>query len=370
MASVLLAGGGSAGHVNPMLATALELRERGHRVAALGTAEGLEADLVPRAGVEMHVVPRVPMPRRPSADLFRLPGRLRAAVRAAEDAIDATGAQAVVGFGGFVSTPGYLAARRRKIPIIIHEANARPGLANKLGARWATHVGTTLPDTPIRGGVLTGMPLMPHVRELADALSDPLVAGDVRAAAREALGWPADAPVLVVTGGSQGAASLNAATAAAAATLTDHGVHVWHITGRGKSEEAERAKGDLSAAHRDMYRVDEYSHDMATVYSAAGAVVCRAGAGMVAEVTAMRLPAMYVPLPHGNGEQALNAVPAVEAGAATMIDDAKLSPVVLELGAERMLLGGPDADDMKEAAAEFAMIDGAARVADLVEEAL
>ncbi|WP_236683684.1 UDP-N-acetylglucosamine--N-acetylmuramyl-(pentapeptide) pyrophosphoryl-undecaprenol N-acetylglucosamine transferase [Demequina flava] len=370
MASILLAGGGTAGHVNPMLATAHELRDRGHDVAALGTSEGLEADLVPRAGIEMHVVPRVPMPRRPSGDLFKLPGRLRAAVRAAEDAIDATGASAVVGFGGFVSTPGYLAARRRKLPIIVHEANARPGLANKLGARWAARVAITLPDTPLKGGVVTGMPLLPPVRELAETLADARVAADVRGAAREALGWAADAPVLVVTGGSQGAASLNAATAAAAATLTDHGVHVWHITGRGKSVEAERAKGDLSAAKRDMYRVEEYCHDMATVYSAAGAVVCRAGAGMVAEVTAMRLPAMYVPLPHGNGEQALNAIPAVEAGAATMVEDAKLSPVVLELGAERMLLEGTDGQQMIQAAADFGIADGAARVADLVEETL
>lgn len=370
MASILLAGGGSAGHVNPMLATGLELRERGHRIAAVGTEEGLEADLVPRAGVEMHVVPRVPMPRRPSGDLVRLPGNLNAAVKAARAAIDQVGADAVVGFGGFVSTPAYLAAKKAGIPIVVHEANARPGLANKVGARWAARVGATLPGTPLKGAQVTGMPLLPHVRELAESLGDDRVASALRAAAREELGWPADAPVLVVTGGSQGAASLNAATAAAAATLVDHGVYVWHITGRGKSAEADRAKGDLAADKRDMYRVDEYCHDMSAVYSAAGAVVCRAGAGMVAEVTAMRLPAMYVPLPHGNGEQALNAVPAVEAGAGSMVDDAKLSPVVLELGAERMLLEGKDGQQMREAAAAFGIVDGAARVADLVEETL
>ena len=105
----------------------------------LGTADGLEARLVPEHGLPLALVPRVPLPRRPTPDWFRLPGRLRAAVRAAGDAIDEAGAQVVVGFGGYVSTPAYLAARRRGMPVVMHEQNARPGLANRLGARWATH---------------------------------------------------------------------------------------------------------------------------------------------------------------------------------------------------------------------------------------
>ncbi|WP_236683341.1 UDP-N-acetylglucosamine--N-acetylmuramyl-(pentapeptide) pyrophosphoryl-undecaprenol N-acetylglucosamine transferase [Demequina sediminicola] len=373
MSSVLLAGGGSAGHVNPMLATAHELRRRGHDVAALGTTEGLEADLVPRAGIEMHVVPRVPMPRRPSGDLLRLPKNLKSAVAAARIAIDDTGAQAVVGFGGFVSTPAYLAARKAGIPIVIHEANARPGLANKLGVRWAARVGATLPGTPLKGAVVTGMPLMPPVQALAEQLAAVNQAPTVRAQARDALGWPADAPVLVVTGGSQGAASLNAATVGAVDDLTAAGVYVWHITGKGKSEVPEAAKATLPPERAAMYRVDEYCHDMAEVYSAATAIVCRSGAGTVAEVTAMQLPAVFVPFPHGNGEQALNAVPAVDAGAGEIVTDADLTPAVLVARAQALVLG-TDAESegarMRRAAAEFATVDGAARVADLVEEVL
>lgn len=367
---ILLAGGGTAGHVNPLLSTAAELSERGHRVAALGTAEGLETDLVPRAGVELFTVPKVPMPRRPSGDLLRLPGRLRAAIRAAGDAIDAIDAKAVVGFGGYVSTPAYLAARRRRLPVIVHEGNAKPGLANRLGARWAAAVAATFPGTPLKRAVVTGLPLRAELRDLALALTDAGARGEIQALARMSLGWSADAPVLVVTGGSLGAASLNAATAQAAARLVAHGLHIIHLTGRGKSDEALRARGDLSVAHREMYRVEEYAHDMSTVLSAAGAVVARAGAGMVCELSALGIPALYVPLPHGNGEQGLNALPAVEAGAATLIQDADLTPAAIEMAAERMLLDREAPARMRSAAARIGIADGAARLADLIEEQL
>ena len=369
MASFLVAGGGTAGHVNPMLATALELRERGHEVAALGTAVGLEADLVPRAGLTLHEVPKVPLPRRPSADLLRLPKNWAAAVGAATRAIEATKADAVIGFGGYVSTPAYRAARKAGIPIIVHEANAKPGLANRLGARWTEHVAITAPGTPLPHATVTGMPLLPPVRDLARSLADPATAQDLRSKARAALGWGADATVLVVTGGSLGAASLNAATVGAIGDLVTAGIHVWHLTGRGKADDASAARDALPDDVRERYRVDEYSHDMAQVFAAATAVVCRSGAGAVAEATAMRLPTLYVPLPHGNGEQALNARPAVEAGAATLVADAELSPERLLEEATRILEPGT-ARVMREAAADFGITDGAERLATMAEAAL
>ncbi|WP_249043266.1 UDP-N-acetylglucosamine--N-acetylmuramyl-(pentapeptide) pyrophosphoryl-undecaprenol N-acetylglucosamine transferase, partial [Georgenia thermotolerans] len=169
---VLLAGGGTAGHVNPLLATAAALAARpgGAQVTALGTAAGLEHTLVPAAGYPLRIVPRVPLPRRPSLDLLRLPTNLAAAVRAAGEAIDATGAQVVVGFGGYVATPAYLAARRRGVPVVVHEQNARPGLANRLGARWAAAVALTFPSTPLRAArgrtEVTGLPLRAPVAAL------------------------------------------------------------------------------------------------------------------------------------------------------------------------------------------------------------
>jgi undecaprenyldiphospho-muramoylpentapeptide beta-N-acetylglucosaminyltransferase len=367
--SFLLAGGGTAGHVNPLLATAAVLAARGHQVAALGTAEGLEQDLVPRAGLQLHIVPRVPMPRSITVEWFRLPGKLKAAVDAAARAIEATHADAVVGFGGFVSTPAYFAARRLGVPIVVHEGNVRPGIANRIGARLTRHVATTYPETPLKGATLTGLPVRAEIADMAAVLADDGSRKEAQEFARISLGFPADAPVLLVTGGSQGAASLNAATVESIERLAGHGVYVHHVTGRGKAAEAEAAKGGLSANLREHYRIDEYVHDMATAYAAAGAVMCRSGVGTVWEVTALGIPALYVPLPHGNGEQALNAGPVVEAGAATMIRDADLNAASMEQAVERMLLHKSTAVAMSQAARRVGVPDGADRLADVVEGA-
>lgn len=370
MAEILLAGGGTAGHVNPLLATAAHLRMRGHSVAALGTSEGLEADLVPRAGLRLLTIPRVPLPRRPSGDVIRVPGNLRRAIAAAERAIEETNAQAVVGFGGYVSAPAYMAAKRKRIPWVVHEANARPGLANRFGARGAARVAVTFPGTPLPGAELTGLPLRPEIRQLADVLASPETAERARAEARVRLGWPADATTLLVTGGSLGAASLNAATVGAVSALVGHGIHVLHLTGKGKSVEAERARGDLAARDRDMYVVQEYAHDMASAFAAADAVVCRAGAATVSEISALGIPAVYVPLPHGNGEQALNARPAVAAGAAVLVNDADLTPAALEQQAERLVLDPAARTIALAAAAGIGIRDGAERLVALIEGAV
>ena len=166
--SVVLAGGGTAGHVSPLLSLADCLRRRDPDVVVrvLGTAQGLESRLVPERGYQLVLVPKVPLPRRPGADLLRLPGRLRAAVAAAGRAIDEASADVVVGFGGYVSTPAYLAARRRRIPVVVHEQNARPGIANRLGARLAAQVGVTFPGTPLPHATVTGMPLRREIATL------------------------------------------------------------------------------------------------------------------------------------------------------------------------------------------------------------
>jgi len=367
VARILLAGGGTAGHANPLLATAEELLLRGHDVAALGTAEGIEAELVARAGIDFYVVPRVPLPRRPSVDLLKLPTRLNSAVRAGKRAIDAIDADVVVGFGGYVSTPAYLAARRRHVPVVVHEGNASPGIANRLGARWAAAVAVTFAETPLTGAVLTGLPMRVAIMSLAERLADPATRSDLQTRARASWGWESDVPTLLVTGGSTGAASLNAATAGAVERMVQHGIHVLHLTGRGKSDGAERARGNLAARYRDMYVIREYVHDMETAFAAADAVVCRAGAGMVCEVSALGLPAVYVPLPHGNGEQALNAREAVAAGAAVLVHDTELNPTSLELAAESLVLDRKAHDSARAAAATVGIVDGAARLADIVE---
>src|SRR5690606_3957883 len=364
-----LAGGGTAGHVNPLLAVADEVRRRepGARVLALGTTTGLEADLVPARGYELRPIPRVPLPRRPSTDLLRLPGKLASAVRAAEDAIDEIGAQAVIGFGGYVATPAYLAARRKDLPIVIHEQNARPGLANRLGARWAARVGLTFPGTPLRGGVLTGLPLRQAIAGLVQQREAD--AAGVRARAAAELGLDPALPTLVVTRSWSDALSPHRALSGAAGQILATGAQVLHLTGRGKREEVHQT---LAAAGvgPERYQVREYLGQMELAYAVADLVVCRSGAGSVAEHAALGVPAVYVPLPIGNGEQRLNAQPLVEAGGGPLVDDAELTPDWVARPGPARLTDRERLAVMAKAARSTGTTDGAARVVDLVEEAV
>nr|WP_233153490.1 undecaprenyldiphospho-muramoylpentapeptide beta-N-acetylglucosaminyltransferase [Kineosporia sp. R_H_3] len=355
--SVLLAGGGTAGHVAPLLALAecLLRRDPDTRVTALGTAEGLEARLVPEAGLPLAVVPRVPFPRRPGPDLGRLPGRLRAAVAAARAAIVDSGADVVVGFGGYVSTPAYLAARRLGVPIVVHEANSRPGLANRLGARLTPYVATTFPGTPLRGATVMGMPLRRRITTLDRAA--------LRAQGTAHFGLVPGRPTLFVTGGSLGAQRLNTTFGAASADLRSAGVQVVHLSGRGKTVDVAQIVGG------GAYVVAEYLDRMDLAYAVADLVVCRAGASTVSEVTAIGLPAAYVPLPIGNGEQRLNAQPVADAGGGLVVDDAACTPEWVRSTLLPLLLDPRRLDDMGRAAAAFGIRDGDERLADLVETA-
>src|SRR5579872_749968 len=164
---VLIAGGGSAGHISPALATADALRRLapGTEITCLGTERGLETRLIPLHGYPLELIPAVPLPRKPTPRLLGVPGRLAGAISAAAAVIDKTGAQVLVGFGGYVATPAYLAARRRKIPIVVHEQNPKPGLANRIGSRFTTHVYAGYPDSGLRNATYIGIPIR---REIAD----------------------------------------------------------------------------------------------------------------------------------------------------------------------------------------------------------
>jgi UDP-N-acetylmuramate--alanine ligase len=368
--AVLLAGGGTAGHVNPLLAVAEELRARDPelRLAVLGTTEGLESRLVPERGFDLHVVPKVPLPRRPTPDWFKLPRMLRQAVDAAGATIDEIGATVVVGFGGYVSTPAYLAARSRGIPVVVHEQNARAGLANRLGARQAHTVAVTFPGTRLPRAQVTGLPLRPEIARLLDERATDAAATRRRAAAE--LGFDPARVTLLVTGGSLGAQSLNRAIAAQARAVLATGAEVLHLTGTGKAEEVRAAVRGVAGAER--YHVREYLAEMEQALAVADVVLCRSGAGTVSELAALGIPAVYVPLPVGNGEQRLNAQPVVAEGGGLLVADEELTGDWI--AAHLLPLLGPDAAEdrraMGEAAARVGVPDAAARVADLVEDAL
>jgi UDP-N-acetylglucosamine--N-acetylmuramyl-(pentapeptide) pyrophosphoryl-undecaprenol N-acetylglucosamine transferase len=311
---VLMAGGGTAGHTSPLLATADALRrlEPDVEVTALGTPRGLEVRVVPEAGYPLELVPPVPLPRSLSADLFRVPGRLRAAVKAALEVVDRIGPDVVVGFGGYVSVPAYVAARRRRLPIVVHEGNALAGIANKVGARMTSYVATSFPVTEIRHGHYLGLP----IRRMISTLDRPAR----RAEGRAAFGLVPDLPTVLVTGGSQGARRLNDAVSSARRAFADAGVQVLHVAGPQGQVSVESGAGD------PPYVVVPFVDRMDLAYAAADLVVCRAGANTVTEVSAVGLPAVFVPLPIGNGEQALNARSVVDAGGGLLVDDAALTP--------------------------------------------
>lgn len=200
---VVLAGGGTAGHIEPALALADALRRQDPTVGitALGTERGLETRLVPERGYELALIPAVPLPRKPTPELITVPGRLRGTIKAAEQVLERTRADAVVGFGGYVALPGYLAAKRLGVPIVVHEANARPGLANKIGSRYAHGVAVSTPDSKLRDARYIGIPLRRAIATLDRAR--------VRPEARAAFGLDPNLPTLLVSGGSQGARRLN-----------------------------------------------------------------------------------------------------------------------------------------------------------------
>jgi UDP-N-acetylglucosamine--N-acetylmuramyl-(pentapeptide) pyrophosphoryl-undecaprenol N-acetylglucosamine transferase len=309
--NVLLAGGGSAGHVSPLLALAdrLVADDPATQVLALGTSTGIEARLVPARGYRLQPIPRVPLPRRPSRQALRLPLDLRAAVQAARAAIDSIEADVVVGFGGYVSAPAYLAARRAGVPIVVHEQNSRPGFANRLGARLTRWVAVSFPDTPLRHAVRTGLPLRSEITGLDRAF--------LRPSARAWFGLDPDRTTLLVFGGSLGAQRLNDVVPLVANELADRGIQVLHICGTGKLFEVDHDPGE-----HPLYVVQEYVDRMELAYAAADVVVGRAGANTVSEITALGLPAVFVPLPIGNGEQRLNAAPVAAAGGGLLVDDA------------------------------------------------
>lgn len=342
---IVLAGGGTAGHVNPLLAVADAIRsiEPDAEITVIGTEAGLEHDLVPQAGYPLETIEKVPFPRRPNAYMLKFPAKWAKATRTVRGILGRSKAQVVVGFGGYASAPVYAAAHRMGVPIVIHEQNARAGMANKLGARWAGMVGTAFDGTGLNvreGAKLerVGLPLRPAISQLCQSMESNRV--QVRIKAAERLGIDPNRPTVVVTGGSLGALSLNRAVAANAKELVEH-AQIIHLTGKGKGDEVratvvsiagENALGDLDlsrtnapAASGGDYHVAEYLERIDLAFACADLVVCRAGAGTVCELSALGLPAVYVPLPIGNGEQRFNAQPVVDAQGGLMVPDAQFT---------------------------------------------
>ncbi|TCU85947.1 UDP-N-acetylglucosamine-N-acetylmuramylpentapeptide N-acetylglucosamine transferase [Curtobacterium sp. PhB191] len=354
MSKYLFAGGGTAGHVNPLLAVADRLTERepDAEVLVLGTAEGLESRLVPMRGYELLTIPRLPFPRKLNGAALRFPQRFAAAVKRTEQIIREREVEVVLGVGGYAAAPAYIAARRTGTPIVVHEQNAKPGLANRLAAFLTEHVGLTFSNTRLRHGRVVGMPLRREIESL-----------DRRASRAEALaefGLDPTRPVLLVTGGSSGARSINRTINKSAATIVGAGWQVLHVVG---------AASDIGPSDLDSYHVLAYCDRMDLAYAASDFVVSRSGAGMVCELTAVGLPSVLVPYPVGNGEQRHNAKDVVDAGGAVLVADGEFDPDWVTFQLLTILQDRARIADMTVRAGSVGHRDGADRMTDLVLDA-
>ena len=355
MTSYLLAGGGTAGHVNPLLAVAdgLVARDADATVLVLGTAEGLEARLVPERGYELLVVDKVPFPRRPNRQALGFPQRFRRAIAQVRQHIRTHAVDVVVGFGGYASAPAYVAARREGIPFVVHEANAKPGLANVLGARGAAAVGVAFTGTPLRRSEVVGMPLRREIIELDRAAT--------RAEAARHFALDSDAPVLLVFGGSLGAQRLNEAFADSWGDVLAAGWQLLHVTGE---------RSDLADPGVPGYAMRRYVDRMDLAFALADLIVSRSGAATVSEISALGIPALYVPYSVGNGEQRLNAASAVAAGAARLLDDGTFDGDAVRREVVPLLTDRARLAQMADAAEKAGTRSGTENVIALVDRSL
>jgi UDP-N-acetylglucosamine--N-acetylmuramyl-(pentapeptide) pyrophosphoryl-undecaprenol N-acetylglucosamine transferase len=350
----LLAGGGTGGHTYPAIAVAQELERRGHAVRFVGGRRGIEGRVVPAAGFEIDLLPGRGLQRRLTIqNVAALWGAASAVVRALA-IVRRTRPRVVVGFGGYASFPCVLAARLLRVPVVVHEQDAAPGLANRMGVRLGARPAVSLPGTPLPNATLTGNPVrlaFAHLERIPRAAGDP--------------------DLVAVFGGAQGARTINRAALGcydAWRARTDLAVH--HVCG---PRNLDACTAELAGARRDgdvlRYDLVGYEERMDLVYERASLAVCRSGAGTIAELTAVGLPAVLVPLPGAPSDhQTRNAQTLERAGAAVMLPDDECDPVRLDAVVSELLGAADRLEGMSAAAHGLGRLDAAERVADLVEE--
>lgn len=358
MPRVVIAAGGTAGHVVPALAVADALAERGAEVSFAGTRERAEAELVPAAGYEIDFLAVEGLDRKNPIKAAVALGRAAAAVRVARRQLRARRADVVMGGGGYVAAPVGAAALSLGLPIVLTEADSHLGLANRLLAPRARRVCLAFPIEGREGEryLLTGRPVPAAVLS-AD-----------RDAARRRYGIPADAPAVLIFGGSLGALTINRAAAAAFAPgggAASHPFHVLHVAG---SRDYPEMEAKLAGAER--YKLLEYEPNLGDALAAVDLVLGRSG-GSVFELTAAGKPAVLVPYPYASAQhQHANAAWMARAGAARVIEDDQLTPE--RLAAELLEVLADPAELKRMAAASLALAkpDAAQRIADEVMGAI
>ena len=361
----VIAGGGTAGHVIPAISIGRALVDHGHPPSSIhfvGSRRGVEGRLVPEAGFAITLLPGRGIARHLTVDNLAAVGGLTAATVEAARIMVRRRPSVVISVGGYASLPSVLAAIALRAPLVIAEQNAVPGAANRLAGRFARAAAVSFEGTDLPRAVVTGNPVRPEVRAVDrdDASS--------RVAARRALGLPLDAVVLAAIGGSLGARRINDTVVRLAAAWAGRGgMAIRHVVGGRDWETIAAARPD-SVPGGLLYQQVRFEDRMQLVYTAADLMVCRAGASTVAELAAVGMPAILVPLPGAPGDhQTANARALVEAGAATVIPDEQLGADGLAAGLDALLADPAGLAAMGRAARSLARPDAAVAVAALAE---
>lgn len=315
MSVIAFAAGGTAGHIEPAIACAKAVKELNSQteVFIIGTDKGLEKDLVPHHGIELVLIPATPLSRKLSFSLLTLPFRYLSAERIAIKVLQDRKVDCVVGFGAYVSLPVYNAASKLKIPVIVHEGNKKPGLANQIGSKIAKQVFQMFPDS-LKGAQTIGMPVRKEISNLNREKE--------KNNARQYFGLAPEKATLLVFGGSQGSQSINKALVDSLPELESLGIQILHAVGSKNSIDEKTQK-------YSFYFPVSYIKKMELAYAACDLVISRAGAMTIAEQTILGIPAIYVPFPTGNGEQIKNVSALIASGAGALIEDANISSPLL-----------------------------------------
>ncbi len=357
---IIFAGGGTAGHIQPALAVARLWKQTypTDQIIFLGTSSGLETTLVPESGFELRLITRVRVPRSLSINLLKVPTSLRKAMAESKSILD--GADLLIGFGGYVCAPAYMAAASLKVPIVIHEANTKPGWANRLGARYtdALAVGSPVANGPFANALITGLPLRDDITSilLTHRSADESTWSQLREKAKRDLGIDRDKKVILVFGGSQGSQAINAVIEKVRTPISGQPVVIVHSVG----------SSNILPTSDSHYRAFSYISDMATAYLASDLVIARSGAITCSEVRALAKYALFIPLPIGNGEQAVNADYLVEMGRARVLDQKSFTDSWLVDNMEAMFMQSDQASDLPD----FSDLEAAAKILALAEHTL
>ncbi|MCX2533431.1 undecaprenyldiphospho-muramoylpentapeptide beta-N-acetylglucosaminyltransferase [Plesiomonas shigelloides] len=343
---LLVMAGGTGGHVFPGLAVAHQLMEQGWQVRWLGTADRMEADLVPKHGIEIDFIQISGLRGKGWRAQLGAPLRIWRAIRQARQIMRDYQPDVVLGMGGYVSGPGGVAAWLQGIPVVLHEQNAIAGLTNRWLSRIAAKVLQAFPGAFAKAPVV-GNP----VRQDVLALPEPAQRMKDRSGPLRVL----------VVGGSQGARILNRTLPAVAAALGDQ-ITLWHQVGKGALPEVEQA---YQAAGATGHKITEFIDDMADAYQWADVVICRSGALTVSELAAAGVPAIFVPFQHKDRQQYLNGLTLEKAGAAYIIEQDQLTADRLE--AQLLLLNRPQLLAMAQHARAAAIPDATDRVAAVIQ---